>query len=491
LYQLELISTLSEGKVSPVSAVVQFGTDRELADPPESEPHRMRSVHTRRLVLFLALNLILVLACLPIEPGVSTPTPLGPLQLPTPTPLPPTPTPTPLPAMTTGTVDEAMTTKHEMLSVGEIDRLVAEFLPASNRLPAQYDVDTYRIWLRTLDQDGLVISIQADLRFPRTATVQAFPILVYGAGTTGVATKCAVCNEQFVGRSWGNYRSHMMSYASQGYITIVANWQGYDDRDRTHPYFVAELEGRVMLDAARAVYDFFEHPPAADVLARPEAAIFLGGYSQGGHGAFSAGRMAPSYAPELEIVGLIGHAMSPDVEGLMYDSPLYSPYIVYAYRDFYGPEIIDPADVFLPHWLSTFEEDVKAKCIDEALSYYPNDPARLYTRRFREALYNNRLGDEFPLFKAKLDANDSNQKTYSSVPVILLHGAADPIVKVHTIQEFVSYLCGAGKNVTYKLYRGVDHFQTRQASFVDTLTWMQYVLGGNTPTSNCPNAAAR
>ena len=32
--------------------------------------------------------------------------------------------------------------------------------------------------------------------------------------------------------------------------------------DMTHPYFVSELEGRVMLDAARAVYAFFEEPPA-------------------------------------------------------------------------------------------------------------------------------------------------------------------------------------------------------------------------------------
>jgi predicted esterase len=77
------------------------------------------------------------------------------------------------------------------------------------------------------------------------------------------------------------------------------------------------------------------------------------------------------------------------------------------------------------------------------------------------------------------------------VPVILLHGAADPIVQVPTIGEFVSYLCGAGNNVTYKLYPGVNHFQARQRSFIDTVIWMQDVLDGNTPASDCPGAATR
>jgi pimeloyl-ACP methyl ester carboxylesterase len=277
----------------------------------------------------------------------------------------------------------------------------------------------------------------------------------------------------------------MLSYAAQGYMAILPNWQGFDDRDRVHPYFVAELEGRVMLDAARAVYDFFAHPPAQDILARPAQAVFLGGYSQGGHGAFAADRLAPDYAPELEIKGIIGHAMAPDVEGLMRDSPLYGPYIVYAYRAFYGADLIDPADVFVERWLSTFESDVTSKCIDEVLAYYPDNPALIYTPEFRNALYNDRLAEMFPAFKEKLDANDSYQKNYTSVPALILYGQADPIVKVSTIAEFVSYLCARGKNVTSKRYAGIDHFQARQYSFKDTLAWMQNILDGNTPVPNC------
>lgn len=456
---------------------------------PKSDSTRTRQIRGGLIVLLVALNLMLVLACLPEAPSQNTPEPPGPFKLPTPTPLPPTPTPTPLPAVVPGTIVENMTRKHEFLIAKETDSLCGAFLPAQCRLPAQYDVETYRIWFRTRDKDGLLVEIQADLRFPKVEEPQAFPIFVYGAGTTGVANACAPLNEHFAGRDWGEYRTHMISYASQGFITILANWQGYDDRDLTHPYFVSELEGRVMLDAARAVYTFFEEPPSQDILAVPDAAIFLGGYSQGGHGALAAARMAYEYAPELDIKGVVGHATAPDVEGLMFDSPRYAPYIVYAYRDYYGPDTVDPADVFLPNWLEAFDEDVTSRCIDNVFEYYPNDPARMYTPEFRAALYGDRLAEAFPRFKAALDLNDSSFKTYGSMPILLVHGAADPIVQVRTIEALRSYLCGEGKNVTYKLYPGINHFMTRQYGFVDTLTWMQTILNGEMPASNCPGAA--
>ena len=444
-----------------------------------------RSVRVRHLVLLVALNLVVVLACLPAESEPSTPTPIGPFALPTPTPLPPTPTPTPLPSLGTGTVVEEMSRRHEILSPGKVDEALATFLPAHARRGAQYGVETYRIWLRTRDENDRVISIQADLRFPRVEAATEFPVFVYGSGTTGLANRCACLNEQFVGNDWGNYRRHMLSYTSQGYITILPNWQGYDDRDRTHPYFVAELEGRVLLDAARAVYDFFENPPDENILARPIQAVFFGGYSQGGHGAFAADRLARSYAPELQVKGIVGHATAPDVEGLMYDSPRYAPYIVYAYRDFYGEDIIDPARVFLPRWLPTFDEDVTSKCIDECFEYYPNDAVRLLTPEFRDALYNGRLGEAFPAFKEKLDLNYSGNGVNPDVPAIILHGGADDIVQLRTVERFIGRLCEAGKDVIYNRYAGVNHFQTRQHSYSHTLDWMKAVLEGNTPASIC------
>lgn len=437
-----------------------------------------------RFVLLFALNAALLLACFPapVEPTKSTYVP--PLSLPTPTLLPPTPMPTPPPAAQSGTLVQDMTRKHESLSIAEIDGLLNAFLPAHTHLPSQYAVDTYRIWFRTRSRDGLLIAIQADLRFPKVDVETEFPIFVYGSGTTGIANQCATLNEQFTGKNWGNYRSHLLSYSTQGYITIIANWQGFDDQAQTHPYFVSELEGYVMLDAARAVYDFFANPPAEDILARPAQAVFFGGYSQGGHGAFAGDVIATRYAPELNIVGIIGHATAPDVEGLMYDSARYAPYIVYAYRDYYGEDIVDPNDVFLERWMKTYDQDVN-KCIDDVIGYYANTAEGLFTPRFRTALQSGQLAAEFPEFKARLDLNYSGREVNPATPAIILHGAADPIVRLRTVNRFVTRMCQEGKNVAYRVYTGIDHFQTRQYSLVDTLTWMQDILAGNAPISDC------
>lgn len=443
-----------------------------------------RSVRVRYLILLGALNLVIVLACFPAEPDPGTPTPIGPFKLPTPTSLPPTPTLTPLPSFDTGTVLSEMSRRHEIVSAGKVDDVLANFLPAHTRRPALYGVETYRIWFRTRDEDGTMIAIQADLRFPRVETVTEFPVFVYGSGTTGLANKCACLNEQFSGTDWGNYRSHMMSYASQGYITILPNWLGYDDQERTHPYFVAELEGRVLLDATRAVYDFFENLPDEDILARPIQAVFYGGYSQGGHGAFAADKLASSYAPELEIKGIIGHATAPDVEGLMVDAPRYTPYIVYAYRDFYGQDTVDPARVLQSKWLSTFDADAASKCIDEVFVYYPNN-VQLLAPEFSDALYNGRLSEEFPAFKEKLDLNYGGNGADSAVPALILHGTSDDIVQLRTIARFIDSLCEVGKSVNYNRYAGVNHFQTRQYSYAHTLDWMKAVLDGNIPASIC------
>ena len=60
-----------------------------------------------------------------------------------------------------------------------------------------------------------------------------------------------------------------------------------------------------------------------------------------------------------------------------------------------------------------------------------------------------------------------------------------------TIERFVARMCEAGKSVAYEVYPGVNHFQTRQHGFVDSLQWMQDVLDGNAPTSSCSRFASQ
>jgi len=100
-------------------------------------------------------------------------------------------------------------------------------------------------------------------------------------------------------------------------------------------------------------------------------------------------------------------------------------------------------------------------------------------------LYTGQLAATVPAFKEALEINYVGDSPDTSVPVVLFHGEADTIVTPETHDRFVTRLCNLGKNVSYKLYPQVNHFQTRQASFIDSVTWMRNILNGQLPESQC------
>lgn len=371
------------------------------------------------------------------------------------------------------------------IPVDEINRLQAEFYPTNNQMPALFAVDRFKVRFKSKNELGHWVSVRAEIFVPKVDGPTEFPLFVYGAGTTGIDNLCAPLDESSRGRNWGQYQTHLISYAAQGFITLLPHWQGYDDQTRKHNYFVAGLEATTLLDATRAAYELFNKNLLPSVSARPAQAVFFGGYSQGGHGAFAAVDAAPQYAPELPIKGVIGHATAPNVEALLRERSQLAPYIVYAYLNYYGSEVINPEEVFAPNWLPTFYTDAATKCVDEAYNYYPVDPKLLYRPEFFEALYGDRLADVVPAFKQALDLNYVGNSPDTSVPIVLFHGESDIVVTPATHDHFVARLCNLGKNVSYKLYPGTTHFQTRQVSFVDSVTWMRNILAGHLPQSQC------
>ena len=371
------------------------------------------------------------------------------------------------------------------ISADSINQLQAGFYPGSNQILAQFAVDRFKLRFKSRNEVGHWVSVRAEIFVPRVDTPAEFPLFVYGAGTTGINNLCAPLDEDTRGRNWGQYQTHLASYAAQGFITVLPHWQGYDDQTRKHNYFIADLEASILLDATRAVYEAFSKNQFPNIQARPAQAVFYGGYSQGGHGAFAAVDAANQYAPDLPIKGIVGHATAPSVEALMRDRPPLAPYIIYAYLNYYGDTVIDPNDVFLPNWLPTFYTDASTKCVDEAYQYYPEDPALLYRPEFMEMLYNERLADAFPAFKYTLDINYVGDSANTNVPIILFQGLADTIVTPATHEHFVARLCNRAKNVNYKLYPDINHYQTRQFSFVDSINWMRGILNGHIPESQC------
>lgn len=355
------------------------------------------------------------------------------------------------------------------------------FEPAGN-----YNLDVYHLRYKTVDQNDQVTEIEADLYVPQVEDPTGFPVLVYAPGTTGLDDRCAPLNERTSGSNWGAYHSYMLEYAAQGFIGIFPNYQGFNDPNQAHPYFISELQARALLDAVRATYNAFDKSP--QIAARPLDAVFIAGYSSGGHAAFAAKDFVASYASEVPLKGIIGHGPTTNIEVLFKEDAVFSPYIVRAYRDFYGPEVVNPADVLQDRWVTNFEADVMSRCVDNIFRYYSSNARQMYRPEFLEALFADRLQVRVPAFQAALEANASGLSPEGvDIPVLILQGTADQVVTPPSQMQFAVSLCELGNHVTYISYPAVSHPNIRRASFRDTINWMESITNGDLPESSCAN----
>ncbi|HET7770068.1 MAG TPA: lipase family protein, partial [Chloroflexota bacterium] len=420
-------------------------------------------------------------ACALLETPAPAPTLAPPTEVPTPTPVPPTPTPDPR-----GTLLERRppTTFQPV----QINQIMPRLYPAGTSNPARYPVEVHFIRYVSTEPNGERLDILAQVYLPRVDAATPMTVLVYGAGTTGLGDQCAPSREQPTARNWGDYQAHLLSYASQGYITIMPDYAGFNDGNRLQRYFVAQSEARVLLDATRALYKFFqEAAPGSLGGASPSKSVFYAGYSQGGHAAFAVRDEYLSYAPDVPVTGVIGHGGSMDLTALLRDSPSFAPMLLYSLSDFHGttgPLGVDVGKLLNARWLPTLAVDMNTKCIDQMAGYYTNNHATVYSPQFNAALMGNRLEPEFPSVKEALERNSTGQAA-SNVPALVVQGATDPIVTQRTADAFVARLCAAGQHVNYILYPGVHHYQTRQVGFRDTMSWMDAVARGAPPPSTC------
>lgn len=363
---------------------------------------------------------------------------------------------------------------------------IRSYQPAGN-----YNVDLYRLRYQTYDRQDRPVEVRANVYLPRPAKAESFPVVVYGGGTTGLEANCAPLDELARGGNWGSYHYHMLEYAAQGFITVWPEWQGFEEGGEIHPYFLAEPQGRTMLDSARAVYRFFDEPQAAHLAAGPAEAVFFGGYSSGGHAAFAAKDLAAEYAPELPVKGIFGHGPTTDPTTLLSESPIFSPYLVYAYRTLLGDDVIAPSQVFQDRWLANFEADATSRCVDNIFVYYSFSGRQMYRPEFREALAADRLQNIWPAFKRALEANSAGlAASGTDIPVLILQGTADTVVTPGSQEAFAAELCRLGHDVTFNIYRAVSHADTRRVSFWDTLAWLRSVAQNESVESDCATLTA-
>lgn len=348
---------------------------------------------------------------------------------------------------------------------------------------AAHSVDAYLIRFATTDLDGELVPITAQLFLPVLAEGEsATALFAFGAGTTGVGAACAPSREAAYDHPIGHYREYLQAYAAQGFVAIVPDYLGFDDPTRPQAYFHAVAEGRVLLDAIRATFRFLAQT-SPDV--EPPRHVFTGGYSQGGHAAFAAADLRPTYAPEVPLHGMIGFAPTTNVERLLREGPYYAPYIAVSYASVYGSDRFDPADVLHPRWLPSLTADTAAMCVDRAQAHWPFDGSQMYAPGFLSSLTAGTLDQTHPGIKEILDENRTGLSGHG-LPALIVQGGRDVIVRDPTQERFLAELCERDSRVLYLHYPEARHRHTRPAGFEDAVGWMKGIASAGAAPTSCP-----
>ena len=114
----------------------------------------------------------------------------------------------------------------------------------------------------------------------------------------------------------------MLSYATQGYVAVIPDYAGFNDDSRLQAYFVADLEARVLLDAARAVFAFFAGGPGP---VTPRARSSTPATPRAATPPSPRGTSWRAYAPDVPMTGVIGHGASTDVTRCCGTAPTSPP----------------------------------------------------------------------------------------------------------------------------------------------------------------------
>jgi hypothetical protein len=161
-------------------------------------------------------------------------------------------------------------------------------------MKTQYRVSLHKMGYRSIDRNGNLIGVSAAVLIPEADG--PLPMLIFNHGTilsskrapSEFYAKIGLLNQE-VG-TWGE----ALLMASQGYVTIVADYVGYgDSADLMHPHHHAESLASAVVDAILAGRKFCEESatPITDQL-------YMAGYSEGGYATLAAQREIESAYPD-------------------------------------------------------------------------------------------------------------------------------------------------------------------------------------------------
>ena len=332
-----------------------------------------------------------------------------------------------------------------------------------------------RILYRSIGLHGEPIAVSGVLITPATGSNTDRPIVAWAHPTSGVATACAPS------LSRGVYRQiqGLEQLIAEGYAVVATDYPGLG-APGVHPYLIGDSEGRSVLDSVRAARELLGEPQS------PKFAIW--GHSQGGQAALYAGLLAPSYAPELRLVGIAAAAPATDLPTLMKDDFATSggkgltALTLWSWSRLFDIRL---DDIVQPSAMKTVDA-LGEGCIETIFDFLER---RLEERPLsRDFLTISDISAAEPW--NELLKQNTPGVVPSAVPVFIAQGLGDTIVRPAVTLSYVRRLCRNGNSVEFVTLPKVGHGFIARDTAHDAIQWMADRFTGQAAPSRCAELPA-
>jgi pimeloyl-ACP methyl ester carboxylesterase len=321
-----------------------------------------------------------------------------------------------------------------------------------------------RAWFvvyRSTGLNGKPVAVSGLILAPdRQPPAAGWPVIAWAHGTTGIEDTCAPSRAGMTA-----IRDEVRALVTEGNVVTATDYEGLGT-DGIHPYLVGISEGRSVLDSIRAVRLLPEAHAG-------EEAVLIG-YSQGGHAALWAAQLASTYAPELDVRGVV--ANSPPADLLAWETWAFESARAGNLFPSLGPLLLFGV------WNSTYDLPIdfltslgqqaallgRGSCLpgEFAKDPYLADPAAIevWAKELRE----NSLG-----------------ATQTKIPLLVVAASGDSLVQYASQLSGVAAMCSAGDALELRTVSG-DHAATwSPPTWALSMSWISDRFAGVVPPSTC------
>ena len=280
-----------------------------------------------------------------------------------------------------------------------------------------------------------------------------YPVVTWGHGTNGMADQCAPSLDPAQAVPLQN------QLLDRGWVVTASDYQG-EGTPGLLPYLVGVAAARNTIDIVRAA----GHLAAAHTSKN----YVVWGHSEGGQTAMFGLDIGNSYAPDLDLKGVVAGAPPSQFQDI-YTFLKTSPFRYYLFMAGAG------FNAAYGNAAAPLNQVITAKGISllPVLSKGCSDYIAKETNGYPLAEIVKTDPFTVPAWKKLLVANDpGNFTTPSSAPLLIIQGGADEQIPVVTTQLLKDHECSIGQDVERWVYPGQSHAGVIPVSMNDMVHWI-------------------